>query len=219
MTLLIACGLKREAQRLHRTGRDLFVVAGGGDSARLERELDRLASIQPGVVLSCGVAGGLARSLRPGNLVIDGDAAAVARLRSHLPEAIVGRVVGSDTIVATAAEKRDLARQSGALAADMESHIARRVATRRRLPFAAIRAIADVAEDDLPPAALVGMRADGGLALGAVLWSLARRPGQLPMLIHTGRQADQALRTLSCAFDRLVEAGFDRLDPVELLRD
>lgn len=217
MTLLIACGLKREAQRLHRAGRDLFVVAGGGDTGRLERQIDGLAESHPGLILSCGIAGGLARSLRSGDLIIDGDASLVAHLRRALPEAIEGKILGGDAIVATAAEKRDVARRSGAIAADMESHVARRVAERRQLPFAAIRVISDCAEDDLPPAALVGMRPDGGLALGAVLGSIARRPGQLPGLIQTGRQADRALGKLADAFDRLIQMGFDRLNPAEFL--
>lgn len=211
MTLIIACGLKREARLLERPGRDLFVVAGGGDGARLERELDDWAEIFPGIILSCGIAGALAPSLRSGDLVVDGDAALVDRLRHHVPHAIPGGIAGSDSIVATVAEKRNLAFHSGAIAADMESHVARRVAIRRRLPFAAIRAISDCADDDLPPAALVGMRPDGGMALGAVLLSLVRQPGQLPALIRTGRQANRALRSLSDAFDALIGAGFDRL--------
>nr|WP_218036756.1 phosphorylase [Sphingobium sp. EM0848] len=211
--MIVACGLKREARLLDRPGRDLFVVAGGGDSARLEQELDDRAKAFPAIILSCGIAGALAPSLRSGDLVVDGDAGLVARLRQHLPHAISGEVFGSDAIIATARVKRDLAGRSNAIAADMESHVARRVAVRRQLPFVAIRAIADCADDDLPPAALVGMRPDGGLALGAVLLSLARRPGQLGALIRTGRQADRALRSLSQAFDILMRAEFDRLEP------
>ncbi len=55
--------------------------------------------------------------------------------------------------------------------------------------------------DDLPPAALVGMRPDGGMALGAVLASLARDPRQLPALIRTGRQADRAFAGLKAAME------------------
>ncbi|WP_240334352.1 phosphorylase [Sphingobium estronivorans] len=204
--LIVACGLKREARLLDRPGRDLFVVAGGGDSARLERELNERAEAFPAIILSCGIAGALAPSLRSGDLVVDGDAALVDRVRRILPHATYGGIAGSDAILATAQAKRALAESRHAVAADMESHVARRVAVRRQLPFLAIRAIADCADDDLPPAALVGMRPDGGLALGAVLLSLARRPGQLGAMIRTGRQADRALRSLSRAFDMLMRA-------------
>ena len=73
----------------------------------------------------------------------------------------------------------------------MESHIAERVARERGLPFGVIRVISDGADAALPPVALVAMRPDGGIALGAVLASLARDPRQLPALLRTGRQADR----------------------------
>jgi len=211
VTLIIACGLKREARIFDRSGRDVFVVIGGGVAASLDRDLDDKAELFPGIILSCGIAGALAPSLRPGDVVIDGDAMVADRLGQVLPHAQRGGIVGSDAIAATAAEKRLLHEQTGALAVDMESHVAARVAVRKGLSFASLRVISDRAEDDLPPAALVGMRPDGGMALGAVLASLARAPRQLPALIRTGRQADQAFRSLETAFEAIIRAGIDRL--------
>jgi nucleoside phosphorylase len=211
VTLIIACGLKREARIFNRPGRDLVVVTGGGVAATLERDLDDKAALFPGIILSCGIAGALAPSLRPGDVVIDGNVVVVERLGQALPYAHRGGIVGNDAITATAAEKRLLHERTGAIAVDMESHVAARVAVRKGLPFAALRVISDRAEDDLPPAALVGMRPDGGMALGAVLVSLARDPRQLSALIRTGRQADQAFRSLAQAFDAIIGAGIDRL--------
>ncbi|WP_066827101.1 phosphorylase family protein [Sphingomonas mali] len=211
MTLIIACGLKREARIFDRPGRDVFVVIGGGQAAALDRDLDDEAEMFPGIILSCGIAGALAPSLRPGDVVIDGDAVVAERLAEAVPHAHRGGIVGNDAIVATAREKRLLSERTGALAVDMESHVAARVALRKGLPFAALRIISDRAEDDLPPAALVGMRPDGGMALGAVLASLSRAPRQLPPLIRTGRQADQAFRGLETAFEAIIRAGIDRL--------
>lgn len=212
MTLIVACGLKREARIIEQAGRDVIAVVGGGVSARLERDLDDRATIFPGIVLSCGIAGALAPSLCTGDVVIDGDEAMLAYLQGALPNAVAGKIVGGDSIIATAVGKRALAKQSGGTAADMESHVAERVARRQGLPFAAIRVISDRLEDDLPPAALVGMAPDGGMALGAVLASLARRPGQLPALIRTGQQAGHAFRRLSEAMEAIGRAGIDRLD-------
>jgi len=211
VTLIVACGLTREAQVIARPGRDVLTVAGGGDSARLERELDRLAGIFPGVILSSGVAGALDSALRPGDLVIDGQPDLLDHLRHILPHAAVGAVIGSDSIVATPAHKRSLHRFAGALAVDMETHVAARVAGRRRLPFAVVRVISDSVDDALPPAALAGMRPDGGVALGAVLRSLFRQPRQLGALIRTGRHAGRAFRALARAHEALARAGFDRL--------
>jgi adenosylhomocysteine nucleosidase len=216
VTLIIACGLKREARIFDRPGRDIFVVIGGGNAATLDRDLEDRVSRFPGIILSCGIAGALSPSLRPGDVVIDGDAAVTERLKQAVPHAHRGRIVGNDAIVATAGEKRLLSEQTGALAVDMESHVAGGVALRKDLPFAALRVISDGAEDDLPPAALVGMSPDGGMALGAVLASLSRNPRQLPALIRTGRQADQAFRSLAQAFDAIISAGVDRLDMAAL---
>lgn len=210
MTVLVACGLKREARIFDRPGRNLSVVIGGGNAAGLDRDLDAKAEMFPGLVLSCGIAGALAPSLQPGDVVIDGNVIVVERLEKALPHAHRGGIVGNDAIAATAAEKRILHERTGAIAVDMESHVAARVAVRKGLPFAALRVISDRADDDLPPAALVGMRPDGGMALGAVLASLARNPRQLPALIRTGRQADQAFRSLAQAFDAIIGAGIDR---------
>ncbi len=212
MTLIVACGLKREARIVERAGLKATVVVGGGDTERLDRELDDTAEIFPGIILSSGIAGALAPGLRPGDVVIDGDAWLVDHLHVALPQAHRGGILGNDAIVATEAEKRALRERSGALAVDMESHVAARVALRKGLPYAAMRVISDRAADDLPPAALVGMRPDGGMALGAVLASLARRPAQLPVLIRTGRQADRAFRNLMQASKAIVGAGIDRLD-------
>ena len=211
MTLIIACGLKREARIFNRPGRDLVVVIGGGVAATLDRDLDNKAALFPGIILSCGIAGALAPSLRPGDVVIDGNVLLVERLGQALPHAHRGGIVGSDAIAASAAEKRILHERTGAIAVDMESHVAARVAVRKGVPFAALRVISDCADDDLPPAALVGMRPDGGMALGAVLASLARNPRQLPALIRTGRQADQAFRSLAQAYDTIIGDGIDPL--------
>ena len=195
---------------------DVFVVIGGGVAVTLDRDLDDEAELFPGIILSCGIAGALAPTLGPGDVVIDGDVSVVDRLAKALPHAHHGGIVGNDTIVAAAVEKRRLRERTGALAVDMESHVAARVALRKNLPFAALRVISDRAEDDLPPAALVGMRPDGGMALGAVLASLAGHPRQLPALIRTGRQADQAFRSLAQAFETIIRAGIDRLDMAAL---
>ncbi|HWK34914.1 phosphorylase [Sphingomonas sp.] len=208
MTLIVACGLRREAAIIGGAGRDIVVIAGGGDAALLERALDDAAARSPGVMLSAGLAGALDSGLRPGDLVIDGEV--VETLRGVLPTAVIGAVAGSDAIVATAEAKRVLAARTGAIAVDMESHITARVARERGLPFGVVRAISDAADEDLPPAALVGMRPDGGVALGAVLLSLARQPNQLPALLRTGRHAGLAFRNLGRAFDAIAAAGFDR---------
>ena len=204
MTILVATGLQRERRLLRGPGVD--VVVGGGDSTRLEAALERLAGGASGII-SIGIAGGLSSAMRTGQWAV---AAAVldkgepfatdptwtTHLLARLPEATAGRLLGVDAIVAEAARKAELHRATGAIAVDMESHIAARVARRHRLPFAAARVISDTAHRSLPPAACVGMRADGTVDLPAVLRSLLKNPGQLPALIRTGVEAERSFRVL-----------------------
>lgn len=192
MKVLIATGLKREAKVMAGVG--VTVIAGGGDGVRLERELEA-ASTDAELIISSGLAGGLDPELAVGDIVLDGPIELIAQLRTILPEANVGPVLGSDLPVGSIAGKQQ-ARRSGAMALDMESHIARRVAARRGLPCLVARIISDGASQVLPPAALAGMKRDGGIALGAILTSLALHPRQLPALVRTAGDARIALRAL-----------------------
>ncbi len=187
--ILVACGLVREARLIARDG--IVVVAGGGDAARLERELDAAAP-RAEAILSIGLAGALVGGLKPGHWVVEGNAAPFV----VPPGARRGRIAASDRPVADAIAKRALYAATGAIAVDMESGIAARVAKRHRRRFAALRVISDSVEHDLPPAALVGMRADGAMDLSAVLRSLSRAPGQIGALIRTGWSAERAFRAL-----------------------
>jgi adenosylhomocysteine nucleosidase len=197
VTILAVCGLQRERRILAAPG--VEVVVGAGD-------LDRLAAGKQGVI-SIGIAGALAPGLQPGTWVVaaavrDGndllptDPDWAARLIVRLPAVERGTLLGLDAIAATAEQKAALHRDSGAIAVDMESHLAARVARRHGLPFAAARVISDAAHRTLPPAARVGMRLDGGVDVPAVLGSLFVKPWQLPALIRTGWEAEQAFRAL-----------------------
>jgi len=93
-------------------------------------------------------------------------------------------LAGVDRPVAEATAKRDLHTTTGAVAVDMESHIAARLAAAHDLPFAAFRVIVDPAQRALPPAALVALRPGGGVAVTAVLAALARQPGQIPRMMR-----------------------------------
>ena len=224
MTILIACGLQREARIIARPG--VTVIAGGGDAVRLEAALEAAVAAGVNAVLSSGLAGALDPALKAGDVVVgdllpgEGRAAGLQTwLAEQLPQAVSGSVIGVESIIATVAEKRDLYARTGAIAVDMESHIAARVAARHGLPFAIVRTISDAADQALPPAALVGMKPDGGMALGAVLASLARNPVQLPALIATGRGAGKAFAALGRLYDVLGRSGIGRLDLGQLTLD
>ena len=209
--ILAATGLQRERRIV--AGPDIEAVAGGGDHERLESTLDGRAATARGII-SIGIAGGLAPGLHVGDWVladsvlVDGQASQAdprwtERLSARLPEAARGLLLGVDTIVADIAQKAALHRTTGALAVDMESHVAARVAARHRLPFAIARVVCDPAHRALPPAARIGMKPDGGMDLPAVLRSLLAQPGQLPGLIVTAWEAERSFRSLLRGHRRL----------------
>lgn len=204
--VLAVTGLRAEARIAAKAG--LTTLSGGGDAARLALLLQGSLSGGAHAVVSFGIAGGLKAGLKPGTIVVadavdDGetlfptDAQWRRRLLTALPDAVCGTIAGQGHAVATAAHKVALRDRSGALAVDMESHVAARLAEQHGVPFAAIRVVADPAERNLPQAALVGMRADGTTDVGAVLRALVRRPSDLPALLRTALDARAAFSALA----------------------
>lgn len=203
--VLVVCGLRAEARIA--AGPGVVTVCGGGDAAALEAAIARAIGQGVAGVLSFGIAGGLAPQLAPGAIVLGTsvrcgaesfacDPSWLERLVPRLPAAHCGVVAGVGQPVADVAQKARLALETGALAVDMESHIAASLAHRQGLPFAALRVVSDDARHTLPPAALVGMRPDGRADIAAVLRALWAQPGQLPALVRTARDAGRAFASL-----------------------
>jgi len=210
-TIIAVCGLKREAAMLERFG--ARTALGGGDARLLRARLDAIGGTCAGVI-SAGICGALSPQLKVGDCVIadaiiaDGQRLAAEtawreRIATRLPEAKVGAIAGSNSVLVDAQSKCALHVSTQAIAADMESHVAASFAAGRGLPFAAVRVVSDQADAALPPAVLTAMASDGGIAFGAVLRSLAKKPAQLPALIRTARESEIAFRALLRCLGRL----------------
>jgi hopanoid-associated phosphorylase len=190
------------------------VVVCGGYRHTFADELARAVSAGCRGIVSFGIAGGLSSALRPGTLVVaseivaDGERIATspswshAILRSH-PGAIHAPIAGSDAVISVPSAKYALGENTEAVAVDMESHIAARVAAMHGLPFAAIRAVADPAHRALPSAALGAVSTDGRTSVRAVMRSLAREPRQAVGLMRLGLDAHRAQTTLRQSRRRL----------------
>ncbi|WP_430869654.1 phosphorylase [Cupriavidus basilensis] len=201
---LVVTGMGFEARIA--AGAGVETLHGHRAEALAQALRQRLARPCAGVV-SFGVAGGLDPALSPGRVIVatgvcDGgirlpvDASWSQALCLALPEALSGVLAGTDGAVTSIAGKAALHAASGALAVDMESHIAARVAQEYGLPFAACRVVIDPAGRQVPPAAVAAMGADGSTDMWALLKGLLAGPWQVPDLIRLGRDARVARTAL-----------------------
>lgn len=103
-------------------------------------------------VIGAGFAGGLDPSLPAGALVLaENYPGQVAAAQAALGDRVrVGPLATAPTVLETAESKAELARQSGAIAVDMETATVAEFFRKRGVPFMALRAISDVADEALP---------------------------------------------------------------------
>ncbi|HEY1638548.1 MAG TPA: hypothetical protein VGF62_08500 [Rhizomicrobium sp.] len=208
--LVAVTGMQREAKLLR--GRCAVIVTGSDNStlgSKIELAIERGAK----GLLSFGICGALSPELGVGRVVV-GTEVICRNERWRADEAwsnaltgpcgaVTGAVAGSDSILLTEAAKAALHEQTGALAADMESHVLARVATERGLAFAVLRAVSDDAHQALPPAAAFALNKDGRIDYSALMLSLLDEPSQLRALIRTARDTNAALKALLRCLERL----------------
>jgi hopanoid-associated phosphorylase len=204
--VIAATGLAAEA-RIAGPSEGVKAISAGGDASRLASLIEGLVAGGARGIISFGIAGGLRADLKSGTCVVgtsvicDGriysaDPTWTKRIAVCVPDAELGAIAGCQTVVADPAAKKFLFDETGAIAADMESHVVARTANDRQMPFAVLRVIADPAHLRLPSAAIRGMKPDGTPDIIAVLKSLGSEPRQLPDLIRVAIAARRAMAGL-----------------------
>jgi hopanoid-associated phosphorylase len=225
LPVIVVAGMAFEARIARGEGVEV-VYAARADL--LARALSAAVARGCAGIVSFGTAGGLAPDLAPGSLIVadaiegpfgrlqtdrswaDRLAAALAtgplaaRVRRGVMAAVAAPLVSAD-------DKLALHRSSGALAVDMESHIAGATAAAHGLPFAVCRAIVDPAWRTLPSAATAGLRDDGSTTLVPILRELLRQPSQIGALIQVAVDARAARISLVQARHAMGAAGALRL--------
>lgn len=219
MRLGIVTALRSEAHTLGtptgRWGDDDFVVevCGPGQDRARKAALELIGAGCDGL-LSWGLAGGLAPELAPGaliiaNRVVDGLSTTIdtdetlaqelgRRLAAVNPRG--GAVLSVTSPLTRAIQKCAGYERSAALAVDMESAGIAGIARGAGRAFAAIRAVVDPADFEVPGAALAGMDENGATRPLDTLAALLKVPSELPAVIRLARHYRAAIDTLGrCA--------------------
>jgi len=188
----------------------LLVVSGMGDAAAASGAR-QLVDAGARALLSWGVAGGLDPALPAGALFLPGEVISADGVvyqtarewRERLATAVAschpvtgGRLLTSRRPLGSAADKSIAFSETGAAAVDMESAAVAEVARAQGLPFLAVRAIVDTANDPLPKAAIAAA-GSGSVKLSRLLAALARAPADLPALIRLMWRYRAASRSLA----------------------
>ena len=207
--VLIVTGLVQEARIA--AGPGMTVICSSSDPQQLRALLTVFDPATIRGVISFGVAGGLDPTLKSGDVVVATEVLAgdtrwlaglalnddlIARVAMGSRRVVRGGLAGAEQVIAAKACKAALHSETGAVAVDMESHIAAAYAAEAGLPFAALRVIADPASRALPVLAMAAIKPNGDIDLGKVLRGVARNPLTLRALVSTGIDFNRALRTL-----------------------
>ena len=196
----LVCAVPAEERMLRRfAGPGVRVIVTGMGAGPAEGRAS--AAIADGVTaaISVGFCGALDPSLERGDVVVPesvrdaltGDAWDCDRALAHGAGAQRGTLVTADRVVSQPAERRAL----DGLVVDMESAGTARACARAGIPFAAIRAVTDRADDVLPD--ITGVVDDrGDVHPLRVLGRLIRRPSDIAAWARLARGARAARRGL-----------------------
>jgi hopanoid-associated phosphorylase len=202
--IVVVCGLAFEARAAAGVG---IAAVCSGNQRQLATMLRAAVGPSTRGIISFGCAAALAPDVRTGDCVVARNVLSLgeafvadpqwsAQMLAAVPTAVHADIASVDRPIQLPAEKRSLNARTGALAVDMESHIAGRIARERGLPFAALRVVLDPAERAVPRAALAGHKPDGSTDAWAVASALWRRPRELPAVMRLAIDAVVASRAL-----------------------
>ena len=158
-------------------------------------------------VVVVGIAGGIGPSVAIGDLVVPRVVTDFPERRSYTPAPLgdlepSGEIVSSDEYgypPDTLAAFID----SGVVAVDMETVAVAAACEARGVPWSAVRAISDRADDDtVDSATLTMVNPDGSPKVGAALGYVLCHPGKVPGLVKLARDATAAATTAARAAAR-----------------
>ena len=191
------------------------LLTGAGRFAS-QRAMDQAFSEMPDACIVSGLAGALKADYLPGRIlaartvanlpdtrVVRSDAELLSRAAKSGAK-IADRILTSDRVIATAAEKQQLAASGDAV--DMESLWVLAAAAQRSVRAVVIRAISDAADADLPLEFDRIFDKRGKVSLVKVIGQLARKPRRIGGLLRLANDSERAAGALASFLDAYIES-------------
>jgi adenosylhomocysteine nucleosidase len=218
---IVVCPLEFERQALRRAGIErlaqLHCCGRGAEAACRWAEESALACGAASMVLLAGLAGSLCDQ-RPARSAMIADAIVSARGDRFVP-ALLDSAPHAPTIVTSSlhevssAQKRELARSTGAHLVDLESVAFAQQAAARGWRWGVVRGISDDLATTLPSGVEQWTDASGRTRHWRVAASLLRRPGQVGAVLRLGRDSAAAMRGVASLVRCLLEDSPLRPEP------
>ena len=189
----------------------IAVLGGIGPAAAAKTTRRLIAAHAPDHVTVCGVAGGVAASVKVGDLIVpkvvvdlgDGNAYEAHPFGGVTP---AGRLITSENLIVDRAVMHGHA-GDGVDAVDMETSAVAAVCEEAGIGWTAFRGISDHYADELMDGSTIGlMQADGTPNLGAVARYVARRPANVSRLAKLARGTKAATSVATRALADALEA-------------
>ena len=153
-----------------------LMIANGPGREAVEQALEKKLEVTG--IVSTGFCGALDPALRIGDIV-------------------EGSLVCADRVAVTAAEKAALRRQTGASAVDMESAAVAETARQWNVPFRSVRAVSDIAAEDMPLDFNLYRDARGQFSRSRIAFAALKKPfTAIPALMRLDRNCRIAADSL-----------------------
>jgi adenosylhomocysteine nucleosidase len=192
-------------------GHEVLLIANGvGRQRAASAVAEGCGSFEPERVVSFGFCGALDPRLAPGAVVVGTCVAEGGRRFAGLPVTgkapfTEGIVCSIDHVACTAEEKRRLRAEGGSVV-EMEAGGVAERAEALGLPFSCIRAVTDLASEDMANDFNRALRSDGHFDTMRIFGDALRQPAtRVPELIRLLRRSSRAARALG---DFLVDCRF-----------
>jgi len=210
MPTLVTFALEEEAAPFRVRARQLraisILVTGMGRANTQRAIADTLPWLRPRLVLTCGYAGALHPALKIGDVVFETD------LESGLWDTLADlaqpvKFFCSPKVLITAAQKAQALADTGARAVEMESEIIRHACRAAGIPSATLRAISDLAGEDLPLDFNQLTRPDQSLDPVKLSLAILKSPGSVPGLLCLRQNTRLAAEALAETLVKVLAAG------------